>query len=116
MTVQEYLNLPYTIVIRHLTDENGSYYFATVLELAGCMSDGETREDAFAGIQEAMRGWVETKLAHGLPVPLPEDTNRYSGRFMVRLPKTLHARIALAAKLEGVSLNQYAVHKLSAMA
>ncbi|MDR0877804.1 MAG: type II toxin-antitoxin system HicB family antitoxin [Treponema sp.] len=32
---------------------------------------------------------------------------------MVRIPKTLHAHLAIEAQREGVSLNQYALYKLS---
>jgi len=113
MTAKEYLNLPYHIVIRHITDESGSYYFATVLELDGCMSDGVTHEAAFIHIQEAMEGWFETKLANGFSVPEPIDETQYSGKFVIRLPKSLHARLAMKAKKEGVSLNQYALYRLS---
>jgi predicted HicB family RNase H-like nuclease len=37
----------------------------------------------------------------------------YSGKFVVRIPKKLHARLAIEADKEGVSLNQYALYKLS---
>jgi predicted RNase H-like HicB family nuclease len=113
MTVKEYLDLPYHIVIRHITDESGSYYFASVLELDGCMSDGTTHEEAFTNIQEAMEGWIETKLANGFPVPEPIDEGQYSGKFVLRLPKSLHARLSMEAEREGVSLNQYALYRLS---
>jgi predicted RNase H-like HicB family nuclease len=113
MTAKEYLDLPYHIVIRHITDESGSYYFATVLELDGCMSDGATYEKAFVNIREAMEGWFETKLANGFSVPDPIDEDQYSGKFVLRLPKSLHARLAMEAEREGVSLNQYALYRLS---
>jgi predicted RNase H-like HicB family nuclease len=113
MTAKEYLELPYHIVTRHITDESGNYYFATVLELDGCMSDGATYEEAFANIREAMEGWFETKLANGFPVPKPIDEGQYSGKFVLRLPKSLHARLAMEAEREGVSLNQYALYRLS---
>ena len=71
MTINEYMNLPYNIVSRHIKDESGEYYFATVQELDGCMSDGATIEEAFASIREAMEGWIETKLEAGLSVPMP---------------------------------------------
>jgi predicted RNase H-like HicB family nuclease len=112
MNVSEYLELPYNITIRHITDENESYYFATVLEFDGCMSDGETYEEAIKNIKEAMEGWIETKIAHGFPVP-PPFPDEMSGKFIVRIPKTLHARLALEAQKEGVSLNQYTLYKLS---
>jgi predicted RNase H-like HicB family nuclease len=113
LKAKEYLKLPYSIIIRHITDESEDYYFATVLELDGCMSDGATYQEAFENIQEAIEGWIETKLANGFPVPLPAGDGKYSGKFVVRLPKTLHARLVIEAEKEGVSLNQYALYKLS---
>jgi len=113
MTVQEYIKLPYNIILRYVEDESGSYYFATVQELDGCMSDGETPEEAYANIREAMEGWIETKLESGFTVPTPFDYEKYSGKFVLRLPKSLHARLASEAEKEGVSLNQYTLYKLS---
>jgi predicted RNase H-like HicB family nuclease len=111
--VKSYLELPYNIIIRHIVDESGDYYFATILEFDGCMSDEVTYQEAFENIQEAMAGWIETRLTNGFPVPAPVADEKYSGKFLVRLPKTLHARLAIEAEKEGVSLNQYALYKLS---
>ena len=72
MNIKEYMELPYSIVVRRIKDESGIYYFATVLELDGCMSDGETFEEAYTNIQEAMEGWIETKLENGFSVPIPK--------------------------------------------
>jgi predicted RNase H-like HicB family nuclease len=113
MKKKDYLNLPYHIIIQHITDESGSYYFATVREFEGCMSHGDTYEEAFQNIQAAMEGWIETKLENEFPVPEPIDESQYSGKFVLRLPKTLHARLAMEAEKEGVSLNQYALYRLS---
>ena len=113
MTAQEYMELPYNIVIRHIKDNSGVYYFATVQELDGCMSDGATLEEAYANVRDAMEGWIETKLEAGLSIPEPIDTDKYSGRFVVRLPRTLHRRLSMEAEKEGVSLNQYTLYKLS---
>ncbi|MDR0455933.1 MAG: type II toxin-antitoxin system HicB family antitoxin [Treponema sp.] len=114
MTAKEYLTLPYHIVIQHLNDESGSYYFATVKEFDGCMSHGKNYDEAFRNIQEAMEGWIETKLENGFSVPLPIEDNQYSGKFVLRIPKSLHSRLAIEAEQEGVSLNQYALYRLSA--
>ena len=113
MTAKEYLNRPYHIVIQHITDESGSYYLATVKEFDGCMSHGNTYVEAFENIQEAMEGWIETKLENGFLVPDPVDENQYSGKFVLRLPKILHAHLAMEAEKEGVSLNQYVLYRLS---
>lgn len=74
MTVQEYLDLPYNYIIRPISDESGFYYHASLLELDGCQSTGDTFEDAYDGLREAMEGWIETKLENGFPVPLPLNT------------------------------------------
>ena len=113
MNAKEYLELPYHIVIQHRNDESGSYYFATVREFDGCMSHGDSYEAAFRNIYEAMEGWIETKLENGFPIPEPAEDNQYSGKFVLRLPKSLHAKLALDAEREGVSLNQYALYRLS---
>ena len=113
MKLKDYLLLPYHIVILHITDESGSYFLATVREFDVCMSHGDTYVEAFENIQEAMEGWIETKLENGFPVPLPADEIQYSGKFVLRIPKTLHARLATEAEKEGVSLNQYALYRLS---
>ena len=113
MKVKEYLKLPYHIVIQYITDESGSYYFAAVQEFNGCISHGETYEEAFKNIQIAMELWVEGKLDGGFSIPKPIDENQYSGKFVLRVPKSLHARLAIEAEKEGVSLNQYALYRLS---
>lgn len=112
-SIKDYLDRPYHIVIQHITDESGSYYFATVKEFDGCMSHGDTYTEAFENIREAMEGWIETKLVNGFPIPEPIEDNQYSGKFVLRIPKTLHARLATEAEKEGISLNQYALYRLS---
>jgi predicted RNase H-like HicB family nuclease len=113
MKTEHYLQLPYHIVIQHINDESGDYYYATVLEFDGCMSHGETYIEAFENIHEAMTGWIQTKLKNNFSVPAPIDENQYSGKFVLRVPKSLHARLAIEAEKEGVSLNQYALYRLS---
>ncbi|MDR0883760.1 MAG: type II toxin-antitoxin system HicB family antitoxin [Oscillospiraceae bacterium] len=116
MTAKDYLALPYKIVLQKMDDGDGLYYFATVEEFPGCMSHGDTPENAMLNISDAMALWVQAQLDYGLPVPQPlaEAEGQYSGRFVVRVPKTLHAALAKKAKSEGVSLNQYALFKLAA--
>lgn len=112
-TVAYYMNLPYTLIIQPFNDESGFYYTGRVLELDGCMTDGETREEVLENLQEAMEGWIETKLENGYDVPEPIHETNSTGKFTLRLPKTLHQRLTFEAKQEGVSLNQYALYKLS---
>lgn len=111
--VKEYMKLPYNYIINHINDESGSYYYARVLELDGCQSTGETFEEAYKNIREAMEGWIEAKIEGGYEVPLPIGQDNFSGKFVLRIPKSLHYKLSIEAEREGVSLNQYAVYKLS---
>jgi len=54
-------------------------------------------------------------LEDGVAIPLPQAMRRgkFSGKFALRLPKSLHAELAQAAECEGVSLNQYMVTLLA---
>jgi predicted RNase H-like HicB family nuclease len=110
-TVDEYMSLPYTI---ELTPDDGSF-FVKVKELEGCMSVGETRAESLAMIDDAMREWLTAAIEDGIDIPLPEvmQEARYSGKFPLRLPKSLHRKLAESAEKEGVSLNQYLVALLS---
>ena len=113
MQACDYMGLPYNYMIRQITDESGKYYHASVLELDGCQSTGNTFEEAYDGLVEAMVGYIETKLENGFEVPIPVNPDDFSGKFQLRLPKTLHYRLSVEAEKEGVSLNQYALYKLS---
>lgn len=108
--VQKYMKLPYAIKL--IPEEDGTY-FVEVEELSGCMSQGDTRDMALEMIKDAMEGWLESSIDRGLEIPLPDVMREYSGRFLVRVPVSLHRRLAEIAKKEGVSLNHYIVSSLS---
>ena len=44
---------------------------------------------------------------------LRDELEGYSGRLVLRIPRSLHRALKDAAKVEGVSLNQYMLYKLS---
>lgn len=56
-------------------------------------------------IKEASSLWLESALKHGDPIPEPGE--EASGKFVVRVPKGVHAALARAAEREGVSLNLF---------
>ena len=62
----------YEIHIRPLTEQEGGGYLATVPELAGCMSDGETRAEALTNVEDAIATWLHCARKHGDPIPEPE--------------------------------------------
>ncbi len=113
MKVEEYMKLPYNYIVQQITDESGTYFHSKVLELDGCQSTGDTFEEAYENLKDAMKGWIETKLENGFEIPIPIKQENFSGKFIIRMPKSLHYKLSVEAKQEGVSLNQYALYKLS---
>ena len=109
----EYMKLPYTILVQEINDESGHYFYGRILELDGCQSTGDTLDELYESLNEAMEGWLEVKIENNLPIPEPGKTEDYSGKFVVRVPKSLHQRLAIEAEQEGVSLNQLALYKLA---
>jgi len=110
--IEYYMDLPYTREI--VKSDDG--YFIKIKELKGCISVGETIEDAWAMINDAMESWLEVAIDDGIIIPLPDsmDEKEYSGNFALRMPKTLHADVVKQAKMEGVSVNQYLVSIIAA--
>ena len=101
--LEHYLALPYTVQLQR----DGDHWFAQVVELPGCMTEGDSATEAAEMILDALTGWIATALEDGLPIPEPRPVEDYSGRFVVRVPRSLHRDLVCAAEREGVSLNQY---------
>ena len=64
-TIDYYLSLPYTI---ELIREDETTWFARVVELPGCMTEGDSAPDAVAMIQDAMAGWIELAMHEDAPI------------------------------------------------
>lgn len=95
--------------IAPLTSEEGGGFVITFPDLPGCMSDGETIKEAISNGRDAFNAWVAAVLDAKRTVPLPSarplELVDVSGRFVTRLPKSLHARLQSRARQEGVSIN-----------
>lgn len=80
-------------------------YVATCPELAHLMALGDTEEEAVRKLKVAIALVLEDMAESGATPPAPSAHMAHSGQFRVRLPRTLHARLAMQAEREGVSLN-----------
>lgn len=101
--VQRLASLPWTTEIKR--NHDGSY-FARIVELSGCMTEGDSEVEALSNLREALELWLETELEHGHPIPTPE-AKRYSGTFTVRTSPWLHRLAAETAQRQNVSLNEF---------
>lgn len=70
--------LAYPVLIELLPAEDGGGYLATVPDLPGCMSDGETPEEAVVNVQDAIACWIEAagRVGHAVPPATPYDPGR----------------------------------------
>lgn len=55
----------YAILIEALSDEDGGEFLASVPDLPGCMSDGETRAEAARNVEDAIDSWMEEAIETG---------------------------------------------------
>jgi len=102
----------YPIEVRPLADEDGGGWLATFPDLPGCMGDGDTPEHAIIDGYAAAQAWLAVAAEHGDPIPAP-GTGGESGKFVARVPRSLHTRLAARAEQEGVSMNTLVVSMLS---
>ncbi len=67
-TLEDYLNLNYPITFYPET-EGG--YTVIIQDLSGCISEGDTSEEAMENILDAKKLWLETAWQYGDEIPLP---------------------------------------------
>lgn len=96
-------NFDYPFELRPLEQEEGGGWLIVFPDLPGCMSDGGTPEEAIINGRDAVSAWIKAAKEAGREIPRPGELP--SGRFIARIPRSLHARLAARAKQEGVSMN-----------
>jgi antitoxin HicB len=94
-----------------LWSEEDQCYVATLPAWQNARTHGTTLEEATRNAREVLEMLIDSATRHGEPIPPPE--RRYSGNLRLRMPVSLHGRLAREAEREGVSLNQWIVSKLA---
>src|SRR5215212_8928092 len=87
---EEYLQAPYARVLT--PDEETGGYTAEILEFPGCVTEGDTADEALANLEAAAEAWIEATINSGQEVPGPSLSQGYGGRIALRLPRSLHRR------------------------
>lgn len=98
----------YAHIIEPLSAKEGGGFLITFPDLPGCLADGATEEKAIEAARDAFLCWVSTVADISDVIPQPKFNtvaSTSSGKFVQRVPKSLHAQLAVRAKEEGVSLN-----------
>jgi len=110
MALAEYLKKPYG---RFVVPESDGTFRAEIIEFPGCIAVGETAAEALANLENVAASWLEATLARHQRIPEPIENIGFSGKLVVRLPKTLHKKAAHMAARDGVSLNQFIVSSVA---
>ena len=103
----------YPFEIRPLSREDGGGFLIAFSDFNECISDGETVEEAIENGFDALAAVVATLEEMGLSVPEPGSGHQVSGKFVLRLPRSLHAHLLTRACVENVSMNTLAVSLLA---
>lgn len=107
----------YAHVVSPLPDHEGGGFLIVFPDLPGCMSDGETEADALSNGRDAFGAWISAMKDEGKAIPKPlyraDPVPSVSGRFVTRVPKSVHMMLSERAKAEGVSLNTLVLSLLS---
>jgi len=106
MDPAEILRRPYARMV--IPDEDGTFA-AEIVEFPGCIAVGATAAEALSNLDEVAVDWISATLSQGQDIPEPMESAGYSGRLVLRMPKSLHKRATLYAERDGVSLNQFIV-------
>jgi antitoxin HicB len=75
------------------------------------MTHGSTAEEAVSNCKDAVGLWLREARTRGDFIPRPALV--YSGKMTLRIPASLHRRIAEEAEREGISINQWVMYKLA---
>lgn len=81
-------------------------YVVNVPELPGCMTHGDSIEEALKNAYEAVGVYVESLRKRRLPIPTPLSEKKFSGKIPLRIDPNLHRDLAVQAEIEGVSVNK----------
>lgn len=101
----------YSIVLQWSDEDEG--YVALIPELPNVSAVGDTPEEAVGEVKIAASLYLDFLNDEGLTFPEPNLLPIYSGQLRVRMPHSLHARLASRAQVEGISLNSFILHLLS---
>ncbi len=103
----------YPFFLRPLSKEEGGGYFIEFHDLPGCMSDGDTMLEAIQNGRDAVKCWIKAAQELEREIPKPGNLENQSGKWVQRVPKSIHLRLVEKAKLEGVSLNTLVITLLA---
>lgn len=97
----------YKILLSTVETDGGLEYYAEFREFGFCSGCGTTADEAIKDARDNLAIYIEELEDAGKDVPAPIVELEYSGRYPLRLSKSMHKKAAECAEREGVSLNSF---------
>lgn len=110
-TLEYYMSLPYSFELTPDPDDGG--YVVSFPDLRGCLTVGETVQEAYENAMDAKLEWLSVALEYGIEIPEPSAIKEDKTNFKLQLPKSLQRVLTENSKKEGISLNQYCLYLLT---
>lgn len=108
-----YMNLNYPTEFQKIIEDDGeNYYRITIPRLPGVIVYADSITEGISELEEAKKAWFSSCLRRNIKIPEPLH-KKYSGKLLVRMPKSLHEQLAEEAEKENVSLNSFIISKLA---
>ncbi len=99
--------MDYPFVVHPLSQEDGGGYLITFPDLPGCMSDGETPEEALKNGRDAAHAWLETARAFGDPIPQPSTHSERES--IPRFPESISRKLAAHAQQRKITIDDMVI-------
>lgn len=109
-TVEYYMSLPYRIEIQPIPEYLGGGFDASIPELGkySVHAEGDKEQEALTNLKQIQRERIAEYIAEGVAIPEPVlEEEEFSGKILVRIPKSLHRELRENAKRNNVSLNHF---------
>ena len=103
--INYYLNLPYTFNIEW--SDVDECFLGSIVELEHNMTCGQTREEVFNNLKQALVSYIKTSLDNNIDIPEPLKVEDFKGSITYRTSKERHYKLAKLAKLNGKSINSF---------
>lgn len=97
----------YFYSVQNIAEDGGTAYEAVIPAFNDAIVFGDNLQELEEGIRFMIETEIEEYKKKGKPIPPPDLHNKFSGKFMLRIDRGLHASLAAIARANKQSLNSY---------
>ncbi|MCD8286843.1 MAG: type II toxin-antitoxin system HicB family antitoxin [Clostridia bacterium] len=110
-SLEEYLSLHYPVQITEDPDEG--CFIVSCPDLPGCLTSGETLDEAITNAIAARCRWLAAAYSQGIPIREPGTAQPDVACLTLSISRSLHRLLSKRARTAGMTISQYCVDLLS---